>query len=164
MGQTVGQPSAKASSRRNKLLFVFGAILLLGVGGMIATETIHALSVRAKTGSVFNTYVIDHHIGIADISDDASGFQSDFCVLHLNQPIPDKQLEQQALSLMHQYYKLDGGNSMTIVYSSRGSDKSVTQADAYYHSADQTVLLTLNTASGKKLVSEHVNWPSNGAN
>jgi len=144
------------NAKRNRMYFIIGAIIVLLFAGGFAYETVKALQVRSLTGAVFNTYVINHGIGTADITDDASGFQQDFCVLHLKQPIPEKQLLSETMSLMYRYNDLDGGTTLSIRYNENG--KSITQADAVYNVGTETVLVTLNEGANKRVVKQHVNW------
>lgn len=150
-----------SSSKRNKMVFLFGLIGVLAVGGIFASLTAKALWVRSVTSSVFNKYVIDHHVGQAEISDDASGFQGDFCVLHLNQPIPAAQLQQQTLDLMFHYHDLDGGRILSIQYNVPNSNKKVIESDAVYDPTTQIVSMTLN-AGDQKVVKQKVDWSETG--
>lgn len=152
----------KANTRsRNKLLFLIGLIGVLAVGGVFASLTVKALWVRSVTSSVFNKYVLDHKIGTAEVSDDASGFQGDFCVLHLNQPIPQDQLQEQTLDLMYHYHDLDGGRILSIEYNVPGTGKKVIESDAVYEPGTETVSLTLNEG-GQRVVKQKVDWSGSG--
>ena len=146
--------------RRSRLAFMLGALLLLGIGGLYARETTHALYVRSLTGSVFNTYVLSHKLGQAQIQDDSSGFQSDFCVLHLYHPLPATGLAAETLALLKTYHSLDGGSSLTLRYTSPTTGKDITQASAEYFPAQGLVTMTINVGDNQTTVSEHVQWPS----
>lgn len=135
---------------------MLGAVIVVFIGSVYATETIHALHVRSITGSEFATYVADNHIGQAVVSDDASGFQDDFCVLTLEKPIPNSQLQAETLQLMYQYHNLDGGTSLSIVYDQNG--KQFMQADAIYNPGSQSVTMELNYGNTKKDINQHVDW------
>lgn len=148
--------------RRNKSLMIVGLLGVLALGGIFATLTVKALWIRSATGSVFNKYVIDHGIGHAEVADDASGFQRDFCVLHLNHPIADGQLQAETLSLMREYHDLDGGDSLSIQYSVPGTGKTETEADAVYDAASKTVTMTLNEGGQKRVAKQSVAWPDSG--
>jgi len=146
--------------RRSRLLFVLGALLLLGIGGAFARETIHALYVRSVTGSVFNTYVLSHQIGHAQIQDDSSGFQTDFCVLHLDHPLPTNGLAEETLALLDKYHSLDGGASITLMYTSPTTGKDVTQAAAQYFPAQDLVTMTIDGGENRTTLTQHVKWAS----
>lgn len=150
--------SRPVNVKRNRMYFLIGAFLVLLFGGGFAYETIKALHVRSLTGAVFNTYVINHGIGTAEISDDASGFQQDFCVLHLNRPIPSTELLSQTMKLMYEYHELDGGTTLSIRYNEHGT--TITESDAVYNQASQTVVITLNEGDTKRTVQQHVAWSS----
>jgi hypothetical protein len=135
-----------------------GVVIVLVFGLVFALLTRRALYVRAVTSSVFNQYVIDHHIGHAEVSDDASGFQGDFCVLYVNHRIPDAELKDQTLRLLYEYHDLDGGDILSIQYDVPGQGKRVTLADAVFHAESQTVSLSLNLTTGKRLLTVPVHW------
>jgi hypothetical protein len=158
---TVAATEKVSSSKRNKAVFLIGLIGVLAVGGVFAGLTAKALWVRSVTSSVFNKYVIDHNVGKAEISDDASGFQGDFCVLHLNQPIPQAQLQQETLDLMHHYQDLDGGRILSIQYNVPNSSKKVIESDAVYDPTTKIVSMTLNEG-GQKVVKQKVDWSDQG--
>ena len=142
--------------RRSRLYFIFGAIIIAVFIVLFSTQTTKALYVRSQTGAVFNTYVISHHIGTADISDDASGFQGDFCVLHVNKLIPTKDLMQQAMSLASRYYDLDGGTNMSIVAMVNG--KNLTQASTVYEASSNTLMMTFNDGHREWSIDRKVKW------
>ena len=150
-----------SSRSRSRRLFIYGAVLVLAIGGFFAYEVTRALYVRSHTGSVFNTYVIQHHIGQAQISDDSSGFQLDFCVLHLTKPIPQSELEFQTFSLMQKYHELDGGISMTLVYADPSTGKTVTEATAQFLPQQGIVSMTLGQGDIRRTVTRKVNWNTN---
>lgn len=151
--------SAGEYRRRNRLYFLAGAVLVLAIGGTYAWSVISALAIRAATGAEFATYVVKHHIGKASITSDSSGVQSDFCVLQLNQPIPDAQLSSQAFQLMQTYHNLDGGDTLTIQY--RAQSHTRVEASVYYNSSAQTVTMDLQRTDGRAVVERHVQWTSN---
>ncbi|MCL6548389.1 MAG: hypothetical protein K6T30_05720 [Alicyclobacillus sp.] len=160
-GHREGQGGAANRSRvrRNRLLLLSWTALVLAIGGFFAHETIRALYVRSVTGSVFADYVLTHHIGRAQISDDESGFQKDFCVLQLNHPIPAAHLTQQMADLMYHYHDLDGGTMLTAAYRTP-SGKWVTEADAVYDESRETLILTLHAGGQNRVVKEKVEWAS----
>lgn len=149
--------NAESRKRRNRWLFVGGAILVLAIGGGFAVATTDALSIRQHTGSEFSTYVARHHLGTVSIQTDESGMESDFCVLNLTKPIPDKQLANEAFQLMTQYHNLDGGDTLTIEYQPRGQTNEI-EASVYYNEATQTVSMQLHEADGLHIVNRHVHW------
>ncbi|MBX5436992.1 MAG: hypothetical protein IRZ33_07220 [Alicyclobacillaceae bacterium] len=153
--------SPKDRVRRNRLLLLGWIALVLALGGFFAHATIRALYVRSVTGSVFADYVIQHHIGRAQIADDESGFQKAFCVLTLNRPIPPARLEQEVANLMYHYHDLDGGTELLVAYRSGG--KLVTQADAVYDESRQLLVMTLHAGGQSRSVQRHVSWTSSGA-
>lgn len=146
---------------RNRVLFLIGLVGVLAIGGAFASLTAKALWVRSVTSSVFTKYVIDQKIGHAEVADDASGFQGDFCVLHVNQPIPKDQLEQQTLNLMYHYHDLDGGRILSIQYNPLGTGKKVIESDAVYDANTQTVTMTLNEGS-QQVIKQQVDWEDTG--
>lgn len=163
MGQMMDSAPRRNRAMRSKLWFIIGALMVLGIGAGYATETVRALHVRSITGSVFNQYVIQHNIGRAQVADDASGFQGDFCVLSLNQPIPATQLEQSALQLMFHYHDLDGGHTLSIDYTPAHGGQTLHQADVYYDAGASAVSITTHVGSTTRTVQRHVDWASGGA-
>lgn len=151
---------ARVKRTRSRVWFVVGALLVLSIGGFFAHEVTRALYVRSQTGSVFADYVIQHHLGKAVISDDSSGFQMDFCVLHLNHPIPQNQLASETFALMKEYHSLDGGISLTLVYSEQATGKTVTQAMAEFLPNQGLVSMTLTKGTLRQTVTKRVNWSS----
>lgn len=148
----------KTGQSRSRTLFVLGGVLVLSIGGFFAYEVSHALYVRSVTGSVFDTYVINHHIGHADISDDSSGFQADFCVLHLNKPVLQSNLASETYALMEKYHQLDGGTSMTLVYSDSATGKQITEASVEFLPAQKSVTMTLHRGSTLQTLTKKVDW------
>lgn len=158
--ETTLSRNSKQLVRRNRWILVGALIGLLALGGVFAAMTEQALYVRSKTGSVFNTYVIQHGIGHAEVADDVSGFQGDFCVLHLNKPLPQARLQSRALQLMQQYYNLDGGTTLSIRYQNPATGKEVDQADVVYSDGSGDVSLILNVGQVRKTVHVKVDWPN----
>jgi hypothetical protein len=157
-----GSSNRPYGMRRSRIMFLVGAVIVLVFGATFAMLTRRALYVRAHTSSVFNQYVLDHHIGHAEISDDASGFQGDFCVLYVNHRIPDAELKDQALHLLYEYHDLDGGDILSIQYNVPGQEKRITLADAVFHPDSQSVSLSLNLTTGKQLMTIPVHWETSG--
>lgn len=160
--QSPSTPLTPSTIRRNRLFFVVGAVGVLGIGGIFAHAAFHALYVRSITGSVFANYVIQHHIGQADVTDDASGFQGDMCTLYLNKPIPQAKLKQTTVGLAYQYYSLDGGDTLTITYTDATTHRQVVEASSFYPGGS-TLMVTLNEGARKLAEKVPVDWPSNGA-
>jgi hypothetical protein len=146
--------------RRNRLYFLAGLAVVLALGGTFAHLTLQALNVRATTSSEFPQYVVDHRIGHAEIADDESGMQQDFCVVHLNKAPPDSQIANELLDLLNHYHQLDGGTILTAEYDIPGTGKNTILGDAVLNEETNTVRLTVNTASGKHVVERHVDWNS----
>lgn len=143
--------------RRNRWFFVAAAVVVLMIGGGFALATTNALSIRAHTGSEFSTYVVDHHIGRVTIQTDSSGLETDFCVLHLDKPIAEDKLADEAFHLMTVYHSLDGGNTLSIEYQSSGGNTDI-QASVFYSAPNETVSLELHEPDGLHIVKRKVNW------
>jgi len=154
----VGGKMKMKGKTKNRLYFVFGALIVLAIGGTFAKLTTQALYVRSITGAVFNTYVINHHIGRAQISDDASGFRGDFCLLNLNKAIPPNEIVDTTMSLMERYHTLDNGTSLSLVYAQPSTGKSIKESDAVYDESLQTVTITVDLAAKQQVVVKHVDW------
>jgi hypothetical protein len=146
-----------AAVRKSRLLFLFGALIVVGFAALFAFWTHKALYVRSATSSVFAKYALDHHVGNASITDDPSGLQSDTCFLHLFAPIPTAKLEAEVMNLAYQYYSLDGGTIMDIEYDAKGQPTLI-QADAVYEDSSKTLMMTLNLNGVHKTLSKPVNW------
>lgn len=144
--------------KRNRLWIIIGGIVVVAFAVTFASMTMVALHMRQANGSVFAKYVIDHHIGTAQIQDDASGFQGDFCVLQLNHPIPKGQLETESLALMREYNSLDGGTSLNIVYQDSAHNKQVTEASLLYDAAGHVVHMTLLEGRAHVQKDKPVQW------
>lgn len=154
------QPSAPVI-RRNRWWFIAALIGVLAIGGIFARAASRALYVRSVTGSVFADYVLKHHLGHAVVTDDASGFQDDMCTLYLNRQIPESRLKQTTVKLAYQYYSLDGGNTLSIVYDDRRTHHQVTEASTFYPGGD-TLMVTLNAGGRKWVAQVPVHWPPSG--
>ncbi|MCL6636730.1 MAG: hypothetical protein K6T26_02165 [Alicyclobacillus sp.] len=155
-------PGRTVNPRRNKLWMLAGAALVLAMALEFAHLTRTALTIRAATSSEFSQYVLDHGLGHTELAHDSSGFDNEFCILHLNHPVPTDQLAATTLSLLHEYYQLDQGTSLTLVYD-QGNGHQVIQADGLYDPRSQQVTLTLNLGEDKRVVHETVQWPRPGA-
>lgn len=148
--------------RKNRLYFLGGAVLVLGIVGVFTWGSERALYVRTVTGSIFSHYVVTHHIGQASVSDDASGFQSDFSVVTLNQRIPVARLKQEVETLAQQYYDLDGGTSLTVQYNDPISHRVVVQASTNYSVAQGFLNVLLRTGNGQQQWRVPENWSRGG--
>ncbi|KPV42599.1 hypothetical protein [Alicyclobacillus ferrooxydans] len=133
-------------TKKSRLQFIIGAVIVLVLAATFASITMWALSIRSKTSSEFAKYVLSHHIGQAVVTDDASGFQTDFCVLHLDQPIPDNALKARAMGLFETYHQLDGGEHLTLEYAAEGG-KAVIEADVVLIDSTHAAL-TLHLSTG----------------
>ena len=148
-----GLPNQVARAIRSRRQFIIGSVIVLLLAVVFASITVWALSIRQRTGSEFSNYVLTHHIGQAVVTNGNSGFQGVFCILHLNQPIPDTQLKAQAMGLFEKYSSLDGGNHLTLEYTdARG--KTTIEADVVEVDASH-VSLTLHLSSGIVETSVH---------
>lgn len=152
--------SQERSLKKSRWQFVFGGVILVGLAVTFAMLTIQALNIRANTSSEFMDYVAQHGIGTAEVSDDASGFQGDFCVLHLKQPIPAEDLKAEAMQLFQEYNQLDGGQRLTIEYA-QGS-KTTIQADAILLSNGKDVSLSLHEHGTSQMVQVPISWSPSG--
>ena len=149
-----GDANNGAQARRGKRQFMIGAVIVLVMAVAFASITIWALAIRQKTGSEFSKYVLSHHIGQAVVTNDESGFQDAFCILHLNKPIPDTELQKQAMTLFQAYSSLDGGSHLTLEYT---DPKGKTSIEADVVQVDTShVSLTLHLSSGIKTSVENV--------
>lgn len=135
-----------ASVPKSRVQFLIGAGIVLVLALAFAAITMWALRIRSQTGSEFSKYVVSHHLGTAEVTDDASGFQTDFCVLHLNAAIPDSKLKTETVALFTTYHQLDGGDHLTLEYAGKDG-KTVIQSDAVLV-GNTNVSLTLHTLSG----------------
>jgi hypothetical protein len=148
----------KGSPARNKLLFIFGGLIIIGTASVFASATLQALRIRSVTSSEFNKYVIQNHIGTAQETEDESGIEGDFCTLLLNHPLPSKTLQKSVVNLLYHYHNLDGGTNLEIDEHVPGSTKVNVVADTIYDQTSQTVSVNLHNASNDRVIKVHVNW------
>lgn len=146
-------------AKRNRIIILVGAVGVLLLALVFANLTLQALNVRATTSSEFITYVAQHHIGRAELSEDFSKMQQDFCLLHVDHAIPNSELKGDLLSWVEQYYKLDGGHSLTVEYDIPGTNQKQILGDALYDEETKTVHLTMSVDGTKEVVNQTVNWP-----
>lgn len=146
-----------AAVKRNRIMFLSGAVIVLFFAGLFAYWTHKALYVRSVTSSIFAKYVIDNHVGTASIQDDPSGLQADTCFLHLTKPIPTAQLEKEVENLAYQYYNLDGGTIMDVEYDTPGKPTLI-QADTVYEDGAGTLSMTLNFNGVRKIINKTEKW------
>lgn len=158
MSETGPSPASATRVRRNRLWFLFGAAVVLALAGLFAHLTLQALTVRATTSTEFGQYVSDHGIGQVELMHDASGFDEDFMVLHLNQAVPEDRLQSQVTEWMQTYYQLDGGTTLTIDYADPATGRRVVQADAVLDPARHILTLTLNQGGERRVVRTSVSW------
>lgn len=146
--------------RRNRILILVGAAVVLAFTFAFAHLTMTAIKIRKNTSDVFMQWVIDNHIGKAKLFHDSTGFDNDFMTVTVNKPTPVKQLQQQTLTLMKEYQHFDGGESLTVQYQPPGKSKAVQESTAEYVSGSNTVFITLHQGmKPDKVVKTHVNWP-----
>jgi hypothetical protein len=145
---------------RNRLLLLLGAAVVVFFALTFAFMTRQALSLRAQHSSEFAQYVMDHGIGRAEVASDASGFQADFCVLHLTRPPSGNRLKADTIAWMHQYVALDGGTSLTVVYDDPRTGSQVTEADAVYRPDRHMLYVTVHQGPGAGTYRQRVDWGS----
>jgi len=154
----VGDTAFRQSRRRSRIWFAVGAVIVVGFGVTFASLTIKALSIRSATSSEFSKYVISHGIGHSEVSDDSSGMLSDFCILHLTNPIPAKLLTKQAISLFRIYSELDGGDHLTIEFTPSHGAVQI-EADVELLAGGRSVAIVEHDLSGKTTsLSRPVSW------
>lgn len=146
VGDIVPGKSGQTGTRKGKIQFLIGAAIIVVLAIAFASITMWALRIRSATSSVFAKYVTSQKIGTAQVTDDASGFQSDFCVLHLNHPVPTDQLQSETMGLFEKYHQLDGGDHLTLEYTT-ANGKTVIQSDAVLVD-NSHVSITLHEPSG----------------
>jgi hypothetical protein len=145
--------------RRNRTFMLIGAAIVLLFTFAFAHLTMTAIQVRKNTSDVFMQWVINQHVGTAQIVHDSTGFDNDFCVLSVSKKIPVSQLEQQTFSLMKEYHTLDGGESLTIQYHDTATGKTTQESTAEYVSGSNTVFITLHQGpESSKVVKQRVQW------
>ncbi|WP_067936148.1 hypothetical protein [Alicyclobacillus kakegawensis] len=150
--------SSRARVRRNRLLLLSGGLIVVLFAVAFAVMTRQALRLRAEHSSEFAAYVLSHHLGRAEITTDATGFQTDFCVLQLNQPPKGGNLRQDVVKWMHVYAELDGGTNLTVVYHDPKLARTVTEADAVYRPATHRVYVTIHAGPQAGSYEQRVHW------
>ncbi|MCL6454920.1 MAG: hypothetical protein K6T78_15035 [Alicyclobacillus sp.] len=136
------------SRRRSRMWFILGGVLVLGFGGLFASLTIQALNIRAHTSSEFSRYVVQHHVGTAELTDDPTGIEEPFTVVHLSHSIPDGALTSEAAQLFQVYNQLDGGDQLELVDSSRSRTSQVV-ANVQFLPGDKEMVIVEHLSNGR---------------
>ncbi len=148
-------------ARKNRILLLIGAVIVVVFALAFAQLTMTAIHVRKQTSDVFMQWVLDHHVGTAQLVTDSSGFDGAFVVLTLSKPIVGAQIPTQSLALMKEYYSLDGGQSLTIQYHDKAKNTTEQVSSVQYIEAEHTVYINVHTGpDAGKVFQRKVHWPN----
>ncbi|MCL6631884.1 MAG: hypothetical protein K6T63_04550 [Alicyclobacillus herbarius] len=150
--------TTRAQVRRNRLWLLLGGAIVVLFAVSFAVMTRQALHLRAQNSSEFRDYVLAHHLGQAEIASDATGFQTNFCVLHLHAPPHPDELRGDLVRWMRAYAELDGGTHLTVVYQDPRTGRTVTEGDAVYQPQTDRLFVTIHQGPQAGSYRQRVDW------